>query len=76
MKNYSGGMKIIGGAGLFLTAMASDGGQLSLTATFLLAGLSVLLLAAGELFSRPRKRRAAFRPAGQKQALVSARPAA
>ena len=75
MKKHSGKLKTAGGAVLFLAAMASDGGALSLWATFLLALLALGLIAAGEILSHSRKKRVLLRT-NPRRTTVSVHPAA
>lgn len=58
MKKHGRRMELLGGLALLWIAMASDGGILSVTGTVLLGLLSISCMLVGEMFTRPRKRRA------------------
>lgn len=58
MKKHGKRMELAGGLGLLWLAMASDAGSVSVPALVLLAALCVSLLLVGDLFTRPRRKRA------------------
>ncbi len=57
MKKHGKRMEVLGGAALFVVAMASDSGNLSLAATVLLGLLCISCMLVGEMFTHPRKKR-------------------
>ncbi|MBQ7491284.1 MAG: hypothetical protein IJT76_01605 [Clostridia bacterium] len=58
MKKHGQRMELLGGLGLLWLAMASDGGIIGVLPTVLLGLLCVSVLLLGDMFTRPRKRRA------------------
>ena len=58
MKKHGKRMELAGGIGLFLLAMASDGGTLPLGRLLLLGSLCLGCMLLGWRFTLPRKRRA------------------
>ena len=58
MKKHGKRMEVLGGCALFVVAMASDSGNLSVAATVLLGLLCISFMLVGEMFTHPRKKRA------------------
>lgn len=64
MKKHGKRMELIGMLALFVLAMASDGGNISLLPLVLLGSLSIGLILLGDMFTRPRRKyRNVSRPA-------------